>query len=50
MSLLHYLKKNTSSVLPSPGGALSRLMPPSSVASGSKCVLDVSDSPGREKY
>ena len=50
MSLLHYLKKNTSSVLPSHGGALSRLMPPSSVASGSKRVLDVSDSPGRGKY
>ena len=40
MSLLRYLKKGSGSVLPSPGGPLSRHMPSSSIASanrGKKC-------------
>ena len=38
MSLLRYFKKGSGSVLPSPGGPLSRHMPSSSIASGNKEV------------
>ena len=38
MSLLRYLKKGSVSVLPSPGGPLSRHMPSSSIASANKEV------------
>ena len=38
MSLLRYLKKGSGSVLPSPGGPLSRHMPSSSIALTNKEV------------
>ena len=41
MSLLRYLKKGSGSVLPSPGGPLSRHMPSSSIASANKEVKSV---------
>ena len=41
MSLLRYLKKGSGSVLPSPGGSLSRHMPSSSIASANKEVKSV---------
>ena len=41
MSLLCYLKKGSGSVLPSPGGSLSRHMPSSSIASANKEVKSV---------
>ena len=41
MSLLRYLKKGLGSVLPSPGGSLSRHMPSSSIASANKEVKSV---------
>ena len=41
MSLLCYLKKGSGSVLPSPGGPLSRHMPSSSIASANKEVKSV---------
>ena len=41
MSLLRYLKKGSGSVLPSPGGFLSRHMPSSSIASANKEVKSV---------
>ena len=41
MSLLRYLKKGSGSVLPSPGGSLSRHMPSSSIASANKDVKSV---------
>ena len=53
MSLLRYLKKGSGSVLPSPGGPLSRHMPSSSIASANKevkSVLDAPNSVGRGKY
>ena len=51
MSLLRYLKKGSGSVLPSPGGPLSKHMPSSSIASANKevkSVLDAPNSVGRE--
>ena len=51
MSLLRYLRKGSGSVLPSPGGPLSRHMPSSSIASANKevkSVLDAPNSVGRE--
>ena len=53
MSLLRYLKKGSGSVLPSPGGPLSRHMPSLSIASANKevkSVLDAPNSVGRGKY
>ena len=44
MSLIRYLKKS-GSVLPSPGGPLSRHMPSSSIASANKEVKSVLDAP-----
>ena len=41
MSLLRYLKKGSGSVLPSPGGPLSRHMSSSSIASANKEVKSV---------
>ena len=41
MSLLRYLKNGSGSVLPSPGGSLSRHMPSSSIASANKEVKSV---------
>ena len=52
MSLLRYLK-GSGSVLPSPGGPLSRHMPSLSIASANKevkSVLDAPNSAGRGKY
>ena len=45
MSLLRYLKKGSGSVLPSPGGPLSRHMPSLSIASANKEVKSVLDAP-----
>ena len=45
MSLLRYLKKGSGSVLPSPGGPLSRHMPSSSIALANKEVKSVLDAP-----
>ena len=45
MSLLRYLKKGSGSVLPSPGGLLSRHMPSSSIALTNKEVKIVPDAP-----
>ena len=45
MSLLCYLKKGSGSVLPSPGGPLSRHMPSSSIVSANKEVKSVLDAP-----
>ena len=45
MSLLRYLKKGSGSVLPSPGGPLSRHMPSSSIALTNKEVKSVLDAP-----
>ena len=52
MSLLRYLKKGSGSVLPSPGGPLSRHMPSLSIASANKEVksVDAPNSAGRGKY
>ena len=53
MSLLRFLKKGSGSVLPSPGGPLSRHMPSLSIASANKevkSVLDAPNSAGRGKY
>ena len=53
MSLLCYLKKGSGSVLPSPGGPLSRHMPSLSIASANKEVksaLQRSPSPRTEAH
>ena len=55
MSLLRYLKKGSGSVLPGPGGPLSRHMPSSSIVSANKevhvkSILDAPNSVGRGKY
>ena len=48
MSLLRYLKKGSGSVLPSPGGPLSRHMPSLSIALANKEVKSVLDAPNME--
>ena len=53
MSLLRYLKKGSGSVLPNPGGPLSRHMPSLSIASANKkvkSVLGAPNSAGSGKY